>query len=163
MSYRGRMETYNYYSDHRVLESMVTPAYKVVESSRFSTTVELHECVLEDLQMEGTLPEDHDGKVSFPTRYQVCDGCGGTGRVTNPSIDCGGLSAEDFAQDPEFAEDYFSGAYDQPCGRCRGEKVTVDPTAILQHHPGVGKGIRSWEQDQAEFAAERAAELRMGC
>lgn len=53
-------------------------------------------------------------------RWQICPACCGNGHCVNPNIDAHGLTAEDFAEDPDFAEDYFSGAYDQPCAACKG-------------------------------------------
>lgn len=60
----------------------------------------------------------------LPTTWTVCDVCNGNGTHVNPSIDCGGLSAEDFAEDPDFEEAYFSGQYDQTCNKCQG-RTTV--------------------------------------
>ena len=50
----------------------------------------------------------------------ICPACSGNGTHTNPNIDAHGLSAEDFADDPDFAEDYFSGTYDVRCSACGG-------------------------------------------
>ena len=41
----------------------------------------------------------------------------------NPSIDSHGLTREDFDEDPEFHEDYMSGAYNIPCELCKGRSV----------------------------------------
>jgi hypothetical protein len=68
----------------------------------------------------------------------ICTLCGGDGSHVNPSIDAHGLSAEDFADDPDFAEAYMRGDYDVSCRRCGG----------------TGK-LRA---DEAERIAERAAE-----
>jgi len=38
-------------------------------------------------------------------------------------IDAGGISSEDFYDDPEFAEDYQSGVYDITCPQCSGKRV----------------------------------------
>ena len=54
-------------------------------------------------------------------KYVVCDLCNGKGSHVNPSIDCGGLTAEDFEADPGFAEDYFDGTFDQQCNHCHGK------------------------------------------
>lgn len=60
------------------------------------------------------VPEDR------PWHWEICDLCDGRGKVVNPSIDASGLTADDFAEDPGFAEDYRSGVYDIPCPRCGG-------------------------------------------
>lgn len=50
----------------------------------------------------------------------ICPVCEGDGTTVNPSIDAHGLTHEDFADDPDFAEDYMSVTYDVPCGACDG-------------------------------------------
>ena len=50
----------------------------------------------------------------------ICRTCRGEGTTVNPNIDANGLSAEDFYDDPGFAEDYMSGVYDVSCGACNG-------------------------------------------
>ena len=42
----------------------------------------------------------------------ICPACKGEGTCVNPNIDSHGLSAEDFHEDPGFAEDYRSGVHD---------------------------------------------------
>ncbi len=61
---------------------------------------------------------------TLPMKWALCSVCNGNGSHVNPSIDSGGLSAEDFDEDPDFAESYMSGAYDQTCNKCRG-RTTV--------------------------------------
>ena len=68
--------------------------------------------------------EDEDGD-RIPVKYEICGTCDGKGKHVNPSIDSHGLSAEDFAEDPDFAEDYFSGTYDVPCAECGGQRVAL--------------------------------------
>ena len=75
--------------------------------------------------------------------------------MVNPSIDCGGISADEF--DPEFAESYMSGVYDVDCSCCDGEKripELVDPDDI--------KDLEEWEQEESDYHAECAAEMRIG-
>lgn len=50
----------------------------------------------------------------------ICPTCEGEGKTVNPNIDAHGLTGEDFAEDPDFAEDYFSGVYDIQCRCCDG-------------------------------------------
>ena len=56
----------------------------------------------------------------MPAVYEVCETCGGKGKHVNPAIDGHGISAEEMHEDPDFAEDYFSGVYDVPCEECGG-------------------------------------------
>lgn len=67
--------------------------------------------------------EGNDIEAKLPTKMEVCPVCDGHGKHVNPSIDSGGLSAEDFDEDPEFAEDYMRGTYDVTCNRCGGNNV----------------------------------------
>lgn len=107
---------------------------------------------------------DDDGnehEVVLPTRYEVCPVCDGKGSHVNPSIDCNGLSSEDFADDPDFREDYFSGRYDQICGTCNGLRVVqeVDYKALSPELK------RLWDNECTERSMaeqERIYELRYG-
>lgn len=95
-------------------------------------------------------------------RYQVCPVCDGRGTHVNPSIDCGGLSSEDFADDPGFRDDYFGGSYDVTCYTCRGNRVVPEPDTSACDP----EALAAWnelESDRAAYEAERAAERRMGC
>ena len=87
--------------------------------------------------------------------------CRGTGTHVNPSIDGNGLSQE-YADDPEFMEDYLAGAYDVRCSECGGANVldVVDESRMTPEQ------IEAWteqEHDRWEYDAERAAERRAGC
>lgn len=100
----------------------------------------------------------------LPTRWQVCGLCDGDGKVVNPSIDCGGLSAEDFHDDPDFASDYFSGVYDVTCPTCAG-RTTVPVVDVSQctfaQKRALVEQMRQ-ERADAEVDAEWLSELRMG-
>lgn len=52
--------------------------------------------------------------------WVICKQCRGDGTVVNPSIDCGGISPEEFMDDPDFMDDYMSGVFDVPCSMCNG-------------------------------------------
>ena len=105
--------------------------------------------------------EYDDDLVTVNLKYTVCGLCGGKGTHVNPSIDSHGLSAEDFAEDPDFAEDYFRGVYDQSCNECHGQRVvpTVDPE---RNPPDVIKRIQEAEEASYRAAQERYHEMRMG-
>lgn len=53
-------------------------------------------------------------------KWIICPGCDGEGRCVNPAIDGHGLTSADFADDPDFADDYFNGRYDESCRACAG-------------------------------------------
>ncbi len=96
------------------------------------------------------------GKV-YPAVFEMCDLCDGKGTHVNPSIDSHGLSAEDFAADPDFAESYMKGDYDVPCSWCKGKRVVMVPK------DEAGKtALQEIVTEEAEYRAEVAAERRMG-
>jgi hypothetical protein len=64
-------------------------------------------------------------KRSKREKWILCPVCEGEGSTVNPSIDAHGLSYEDFREDPDFATDYCSGAYDQTCAACNGQRVVT--------------------------------------
>ena len=104
----------------------------------------------------------------FPTKPRfasVCRECHGSRTVLVPGLR--GLDMTDSVrEDPDFAEEYFGGRYDQTCSRCNGsgaELVTdeIDYELAEKQHPRECAMIRDlWEQQQADAAysaAERAA------
>lgn len=60
-----------------------------------------------------------------PIRFDVCPTCNGKGKHVNPSIDSGGISQDQFDEDPDFAEGYHSGDYDVTCYGCDGKRVVA--------------------------------------
>lgn len=103
-----------------------------------------------------------DGEdLVVPVRYEVCDVCEGKGMHVNPSIDSHGISPEEFAEDPDFAESYFRGDYDQPCNECGGQRVVpvIDESRTT---PEQIKAVNDHIDDLAQYRAEVEAERRMG-
>lgn len=78
-----------------------------------------------------------------------------------PSIDCGGLSREDFDEDPEFEEGYFSGQYDVACNACGG-RTTVREVDESRLSPELLKAWRRHLRDEAEFRAIQRSVRRRG-
>lgn len=108
---------------------------------------------------------DEDGGETdheMPSKFEICHVCRGEGKHVNPSIDCGGLTQEDFAEDPDFAEDYMSGVYDVPCNNCRGLRVekVVDWDRVPKD---LADAYREQEAEKARWRAEERRELMMGC
>lgn len=58
-------------------------------------------------------------------KFIVCPVCEGSGKTVNPAIDSHGLTREDFAEDPDFAESYMRGDYDITCRACNGQRVVT--------------------------------------
>lgn len=117
----------NYENDHRV---------RVQQNRWYESFDEAKMTVAITLENEEGEEETHTLSVKF----EVCDTCEGKGRHVNPSIDCDGLTFEDFAEDPDFAEKYFGGAYDVPCYECSGRRVVpvlaneADRKLLLKRH-----------------------------
>lgn len=113
---------------------------------------------------------DEDLVVTFPARMEVCHRCEGTGYHLRPGIEGHAYSMEEFNDiyhEEEDRQEYFKrgGIYDVVCEDCKGNNVVkvldsaaiTDPEKIMwlkAYHQQI-----EWEQ---EWAAERAAELRMG-
>lgn len=139
------LEEYNYWNDHRVQAGMINRG-KVVEENGHNYIV---------------VEDDDEGDIKLLCKWGVCPTCGGNGSHVNPSIDAGGISAEDFREDPDFADAYFSGAYNQTCNECNGRRVV--PEIDRENNPE--EMIERYDnhlQFEAEYAAEVAAERRMG-
>lgn len=69
--------------------------------------------IIDDDDTEDARPEDLG-------KWMICPVCEGEGTTVNPNIDCNGLTHEDFAEDPDFREDYLSGVYNISCQACGG-------------------------------------------
>jgi len=91
----------------------------------------------------------------IPFHWVICGNCQGRGSTVNPAIDGNGLTAEDFAEDPDFREDYFSGVYDVPCAVCKGRRVVPIPDSHIDE-------IDRFEQEEYAYERECAAERRFG-
>ena len=126
----------NYYTDQRVVAGESSPWYKEIDEKKMVALIEIDEV-----------------EEWIPFEYVVCPLCDGKGKHVNPSIDCNGISGEQFREDPDFAEEYFSGVYDIPCNLCKGERVVPSTT---------DKRVVEWQREEAEFQAMCAAERRMG-
>ena len=105
------------------------------------------------------LRKDGDIYVSVKCAYRVCPTCEGRGSHVNPSIDCDGLTAENF-DDSDFMEDYFNGVYDVACYECKG--LRVSPEILQDNHPEILKILQEIETDYYEVQAEYEAEQRWG-
>lgn len=150
----------NYENDSRVIASRAKSWFKSVDGNRMLATVGLRWWDDEDTERERD--------VEIPFKWCVCPTCRGNGSHVNPSVDCNGLTAEDFAEDPDFMEDYFNGRYDVTCVECSGDRVVPEIS-----RDGVDKDVaklidevQKQMDDDAHYEAisrdERLAEMRMG-
>jgi len=108
-------------------------------------------------------PETGDD-IALPAKFEVCTRCEGAGSHVNPSIDGHGISAEQMAEDPEFAEDYFAGVYDITCSVCGGERVVPRPDLSRWSFSQKRLYVRhlhqqeAWDREDASEAWLRRAE-----
>ena len=108
---------------------------------------------------------DEDMEVEIPSKYDVCHRCEGRGTHVDPRIDGNGLTREDFAEDPDFAEDYFNGVYDTTCYECKGLRVVKVPNlerCKLSHRMALNIHDRQ-EAQRAQWDREDAYTRRMEC
>jgi len=145
------IEDYNYYMDQR----NIAASTRKPEEAQFKGR---HVHIFQ-------IGEDDEGipvEIFCPTKVALCPVCGGEGRHVNPSVDCCGLTREDFDEDPDFADEYFSGMYDVSCYNCHGEKVVREPD-MEQLSDKKRKLVEDWLDEEAEYAHMCAMERAMGC
>ena len=110
-------------------------------------------------------PDGDEIETDFPAKFEVCGTCQGKGTHVNPSIDAHGISAEEFDEDPDFREAYFSGRYDVQCAECKGLRVV--PAVDLDACDATQKAdLAIWEEqenDRASWDREDAHTRRMEC
>lgn len=105
--------------------------------------------------------EDFDGNEvthRLACEWAVCGTCRGNGKHVNANIDCGGLTREDFDEDPGFEEAYMNGNYDVTCNECGGRRVTP---VICKTDP-MAEAYNKYRQSCWDDARESAAERAMG-
>ena len=162
ISQRAALERMNYYSDPRVISAMTDSCFSVKQIGRHHVLVEFDEYIWETLQSEDLVPEEDDSmQLELPGKWAICHQCEGSGRMVNPSIDCGGITQDEWYDwDEDDREGYFSGRYDVSCSvaGCQDGKVfsPVFPPLIAQE-------IEDREREAADDARQRAMELRYGC
>jgi len=126
---------------------------------RIAVEIELQDgtwfAFFDNAQEDGTV-------VTLPLRREVCPRCDGRG-VHDHEAFSNGISAEDFAEDSEFAEAYWEGAYNVPCSECNGRNV-VDVVDVEAIPAWLRPAYDAWERDddawQNELAHERSMRAR---
>ena len=148
------MEERNYMMDSRTNAKNAWEGY----DERSNTITISHTRYLEDDEMTqdpdtGEWTEEKEINLKLPAKLELCDLCDGKGKVVNPSIDAGGLSQDDFHDDPDFEEDYFSGVHDISCPQCSGKRVVpvVNYDALSAEQK---KEFDEYQREQAEAAEE---------
>lgn len=135
-----------YYSDRRVIAGE-SKWYDSFDEKKMTVTYTHYD------------DEGCEDQRTVPVEFEVCPTCEGKGHHVNPSIDAHGISADEFYEDPDFAEDYFSGLYDEPCRQCGGRRVVPVPMDDDEETLSYLEKKARWD---AEYHAERMAERRMG-
>jgi len=133
--------------DHRDLAALRGRWYKRLDDRRMTAIVEVY-------SDDGDTSEE----VTVRVEWGVCQTCNGRGHHVNPSIDAGGLTAEDFAADPGFERDYRRGLFDVACAECKGQRVVPVPADDDPEAP------RVWERmaEMAQSAREQAHAMAWG-
>lgn len=140
------MENHNYHMDRRTRAAYEGSLFLEVDERRMIGTVVL------------------DGqKYQIGIRFEVCDVCDGKGSHVNPSIDAGGISAERFHEDPEFAQQYFGGTYDQVCNGCGGRRVVPVPDPRTDEQRNLMEHLKAEWAEKAAYQRQCARERAMGC
>jgi hypothetical protein len=108
--------------------------------------------------------DEQEERHVLPAKFDVCPVCNGKGKHVNPSVDSHGLTSEDFAEDPEFAKDYFGGMYDVTCYSCNGKRVVpeVDLEALSNEQLNVYEKYCEQLRDDIEYEQSRAEERMRG-
>jgi hypothetical protein len=147
--------------------------------------------IREIARVHGKLAVERDGELDLndwhfevPVEAQVCPCCRGEGKVTDPSIDAGGLTWEqvrefdspsewDEAMEgwEDYDEDapprrtgnlYLDGHFDVTCPECNGQNVVRSPDLKVLASP-LREYVQRYEEGLDADLAERMAEFRMGC
>lgn len=104
-----------------------------------------------------------DDEFSVPFKWAVCPTCNGKGSHVNPSVDCGGLTASDFEEDPDFGESYMRGDYDVTCSECGGKRVVPELQGTTPEVRSLLACLDVIEADDADYERTVRAERAMGC
>ena len=116
----------------------------------------------EEAEKEGNARIAAPTEIEIPFAWVVCGQCRGNGMHVNPAVDCGGLTSEDFAADPDFAESYFSGVYDVTCGECQGRRVVPELRPRTAEQKAALGALDAQEEADVSYERERRHELAMG-
>jgi len=138
----------NYENDHRVR----------AQENKWWTTINEDKMIATISLWDG--PDDED-LIEVPIKFVVCHTCDGKGKHVNPSIDCNGLTQEDFEREPGFLESYMAGHYDVACYGCGGKRV-VPVINEEKIDPAILKRWNAQQEESRLDEAERRSERRMG-
>lgn len=185
MSVHPSIEASNLFNDHRVAARDARVWFIGEDNGHVAVKVRtadwhwLNDNGYDPEEFEGGLKPDEDEDaedrkyfpfrvVAFPCVQAKCPTCDGKGTHVNPSIDAGGIT--DFDEwDYDEQDAYMSGVYDVRCYGCNGQKTTpaINVEAMGPEDLKAYTTWREWqdeiEREEADYRAERAAEIRWGC
>ena len=140
-----------------------------IHPSRDKVKVDLEECNIYDENPCGTCKKvgvrytrkECEGLRWYDCDWVVCDLCRGRGYYVNPGIDEYGITAEEFDEDPEFAENYHQGMFNVKCTKCSGRTTIPEiPTSI--DTMWILNTIQQIADQRNEWIAGDEAERRVG-
>lgn len=184
------MENYNYWSDPRTIEGLVSNDSFFVKGSNTRIDMQWVREKWEDWSHDEELVQGEDdwtpdqwseateaayekwlqnlgaeATVVVQSSFQVCGTCQGRGTHVNPAIDCGGITASEWAEWDDYEKDYYmSGAYDVTCNQCNGEKViqNLEYETNNKLYNWCCERLSEHYEYQYESAREMAEERRWG-
>ena len=184
------IENYNYWSDSRTIESLVSDDSCFVKGSKTEIDMNWVREKWDDWSFDEELVQGQDdwtveqwnqateeawknwlkslgarSTVVVDSRFEVCSTCNGRGTHVNPSIDSGGITASEWAEwDEEEREHYWSGSYDVSCYQCHGEKVIQNLEYETENklYNWCCERLNEHYESQYESAREMAEERRWG-
>ena len=110
-----------------IREIITNKWYKKINENSMTVTINLEDLLGFGEEEELLTLFDRCGienlEIEAPIEFKLCPVCKGKGKHVNLSIDSNGISEREFAEDPQFYEDYLSGIYDVTCHECNGKRV----------------------------------------
>tara|TARA_B100000949_G_scaffold137679_1_gene121085 strand:+ start:1061 stop:1519 length:459 start_codon:yes stop_codon:yes gene_type:complete len=142
------MDRRDYYNSSRWWEE--------VSPDRRKVTLRFDYPEMDDSLSEEEVEEILENKPWYHIKWIVCSICDGRGEYVNPSIDSNGLSREDFDEDPEFRQDYFSGVYNMTCELCQGRAVqpefdedyTIGAKELMKARDNFLNMLHEWDAEE---------------
>ena len=109
--------------------------------------------------------EGDEDDYTLPGQYIICHNCQGKGTHVNRAIDGNGISPEEFAEDPDFFDEYMAGTYDVSCeNKCDNGKIIVpiDADNMSDEQKKLLLLLEAHEMDEHLYRQECEWERKMG-
>ena len=130
----------------QVLETMQTTC--VCGGDWFETPEEAG-CTVDEAE-RGNEDEHRPVLARSDTEWRICERCRGEGTLRGyPGV----YTQEDFADDPDFYEDYMS--HRRECEDCRGTGKIRDLTDAAHERPEVQEWLDDWHETENIYRMER--------